>query len=258
MELILTNPDSTSAVRIADAINELYPNSSLATDIASVRVKVPEGFRGQETNFQAAIGGLEVMPDAKARIIINERTGTIVATSTVRISKVAISHGALSINIDPQVQVSQPNAFTGGSSNPASNFAILINQKTGNPVLDEAGQTIFSRNVVQSQSSNIPLYDLAGNLVKDNKGSLILSGDVVASTLATGQNQGSGAQTAVVQTSNVDVTEGNGEFRIINDYPTLERLTSALNSLGVTTREMASILQSLKVSDALQAELIIN
>ncbi|MBP52183.1 MAG: hypothetical protein CMI27_03450 [Opitutae bacterium] len=258
LELLLTNHDATSAVRIADEINKLFPESARAIDVASVRVRLPRGFENQPTNFQAAIGNLEIMPDTKAKIIINERTGTIVATETVRISKVAISHGALSIKIDPDIQVNQPNPFTTGTSNAASNTAILINTKTSSPIFDEAGQTIFVKNVVQSDSPSIPLYDLAGNLIKDNQGSLILSGDVIASTLATGDDQGGGARTVVTKESSVDVTEGKGEFRVINDYPTLERLTSALNSLGVTTREMASILQSLRNAKAIQADLIIN
>lgn len=256
MELLLTNHDATSAVRIADEINKLFPQTALAVDAASVRVKVPQGFTGQETHFQAAIGDLEIMPDTKAKIIINERTGTIVATETVRISKVAISHGALSINIDPDLEVSQPNPLTTGGPQ-ISHSAIFISTRTGEPIFDEAGQTIFVKDVVKSPSSNIPLYDSAGNLIKDNSGNLILSGDVVASSLP-GENQGGGAQTVVTRETEISVNEGKGEFKVINNYPTLERLTSALNSLGVTTREMASILQSLRNAEAIQADLIIN
>ena len=86
IELILRSPDSLTAVKIADAINKYYPGTSLASDNGVVNVKIPVDFRGQTTNFLAAIGGIDVKPDVPARVIINERTGTIVATQSVRIS----------------------------------------------------------------------------------------------------------------------------------------------------------------------------
>ena len=94
LDLLMKNPDATTAARIANAINNFYPASSLATDFGTVNVRVPGFFRGQETNFLASIGGVDVMPDVPARIIINERTGTIVATQNVRISTSAAVSGA--------------------------------------------------------------------------------------------------------------------------------------------------------------------
>lgn len=178
--LILNNPDFTSAVRIADALNKIYPASSQALNAGLVNVKVPQEFCHQEINFLAAIGGIDAMPDQKARVIINEKTGTIVATSNVRISTVAVSHGTLTITISNTQNVSQPNA------------------------LSETGQT------------------------------------------------------AITNTEQANVTELQGGFSIVNDFPTIERLTTALNALGVTTREMMSILQSIKSAGALHAELIVN
>ena len=89
IELILRSPDSLTAVKIADAVNKYYPGTSLALDNGVVNIQVPIDFRGQTTNFLAAIGGIDVKPDVPARVIINERTGTIVATQSVRISPVA-------------------------------------------------------------------------------------------------------------------------------------------------------------------------
>ena len=73
-------------MKIAEAINKYYPGTSIASDGGLVNVKVPLDFRGQTTNFLAAIGSVDVRPDVPARVIINERTGTIVATQNVRIS----------------------------------------------------------------------------------------------------------------------------------------------------------------------------
>ena len=74
-------------------------------------MKLPENYTGHEVAFLADLGGIEVAPDVHARIVINERTGTIVATSTVRVSQVAISHGSLTITVTSNLAVSQPNSF---------------------------------------------------------------------------------------------------------------------------------------------------
>lgn len=180
MRLLLLNPDFTSAARMAEAINKVYPDSALAADSSAVRVRVPQVFDGREVDFIAALGGLDVVPDTPARIIINERTGTIVATSSVRISTVAVSHGALTITISSSLAASQPApAATGGS-------------------------------------------------------------------------------TVVLPSTKTDVTEVQGGFTVIENYPSIEQVTSALNAMGVSTREMMSIFQAMKRAGALQAELIIN
>jgi flagellar P-ring protein precursor FlgI len=180
MDLLLLNPDYATSVRIADAINTVFPAIAQASDSASVNIHVPDNFKGQETNFLAIVGTLEVQPDTLARIIINERTGTIVATQPVRLSGVAVSHGSLVISITSSIGVSQPGAFA------------------------------------------------------------------------------SGGTTTAVPSTDTNVQEAHGSFAMIGDYPTLERLTQALNALGVTTREMISILQTMKRAGALQAELVIN
>jgi len=178
LDLLLLNPDFNTAVRLADAINKVYPAIAKAEDAARVNVRIPSNFTGQTTNFIAAVGSLEVMPDNIARVIINEKTGTIVATANVRISTVAVSHGSLTITITENLNVSQPNALGEG-------------------------------------------------------------------------------QTVVTPATQVEVTERAGGFTVVEDYPTIDRLTSALNALGVTNREMMSILQSLKAAGTLQAELVL-
>lgn len=199
LNLVLLNPDYTTAVRMADAVNARFPGSAQALDSTTVNVIVPPPFLGQEVNFLAQINVLEVEPDITARVIINERTGTIVATHKVRLSKVAISHGALTVTINETTQVSQPNPF---APPPGENSA---------PVTTPGGAVLAP-----------------------------------------------GGQTAVTQTTDTTVVEQRGSFLVIEDLPTIDRLTAALNALGVTTRDMMSILQSLRAAGALQAELIVN
>ena len=112
IELLLRDPDFTSAARMAEAINEKFTNSAVAIDAMSVRVRVPEGMEDSPVAFLARLEPIEVIPDTPARIIINERTGTIVATSRIRISACAVSHGELTISISSSLDVSQPNALS--------------------------------------------------------------------------------------------------------------------------------------------------
>jgi len=180
VRLLLHNPDFNSAARMADAINERWPAAATALDAATVQVHLPPTYLGRDVPFIADLGVIEVSPDTLARIVINERTGTIVATSTVRISQVAIASGSLTITITSNVGVSQPNSFS------------------------------------------------------------------------------SGGTTQSVNSTQTKVNEGKGGFTVLNEPPTIERLAAALDALGVSTRDMMAIFQTLKRSGALQAELIIN
>ena len=112
LELLLREPDFTSAARLAGAINARFTNSSLAVDATTVRVRVPENLEAAPVDFIARLEALELTPDTPARIVINERTGTIVANARIKISNCAVSHGNLTINIASTLDVSQPNPFS--------------------------------------------------------------------------------------------------------------------------------------------------
>jgi len=109
IDLLLREPDFATASRMSSVINAHYTNVAIALDSTTVRVQVPDDEEGDHVAFIARVQELEVMPDTPARIVINERTGTIVATAQVRISACAVSHGALSISITGSQDVSQPN-----------------------------------------------------------------------------------------------------------------------------------------------------
>ena len=184
IDLILRSPDSMTAVKVADAINKYYPGTSIANDGGVVNVRLPREFLGQTTNFLAAIGSIDVRPNVPARVIINERTGTIVATENVRISPVAVSNSNITIFLNPTTGVSQPLPFSQGA-------------------------------------------------------------------------------TTILEGENAELIEEIGRFDTIDQLDpvgtsTVNDLASALNRLGLTTREMTSILQSIKNAGALQADLIIN
>jgi flagellar P-ring protein precursor FlgI len=96
---------------MAQAINERFPVSAEAVDSMSVRVRIPESLELSPVEFIAGVEAVEVTPDTPARVVINERTGTIVATSQIRISACAVSHGNLTITIANTFDVSQPAPF---------------------------------------------------------------------------------------------------------------------------------------------------
>jgi flagellar P-ring protein precursor FlgI len=112
LELLLREPDFTSSARLATAINKVFTNSSESVDSTTVRVKIPDGLQSSVVDFVARVEAIELDPDMPARIIINERTGTIVATARIRIAACAVSHGNITISIANTLDVSQPAPFS--------------------------------------------------------------------------------------------------------------------------------------------------
>ena len=179
LQLLLRDPGFTSAARLEAAINEVFTNCAHAVDSTTVQVRIPDGAEGMPVDFIARLEALEMMPDSPARIIINERTGTIVATARIQISSCAVAHGNLTINIASSLDVSQPGPFS------------------------SAGQTM------------------------------------------------------VTPRTSTQVTENKSALVPLPELPTIEKVASALNNLGVTPRDMMAIFQAMKQAGALQAELVL-
>lgn len=117
--LELRNPDFSTAIRIADAVNaygldRFGVQLARAADLRSVAVKRPPGIT--PTRLMAEIGELIVEPDVPARVVVDERTGTIVIGRDVQISTVAVSHGNLNVTVTETPQVSQPLPFSEGQT----------------------------------------------------------------------------------------------------------------------------------------------
>ena len=179
VELLLRDPSFISASLMADAINNIFTNSARALDSMSVQVHMPEGTQDNLVDFIARLEDVEMTPDVPARVIINERTGTIVATANIHISSCAVACGDITINISSTPVISQPSPFSQG------------------------GKT-----VVTSQTTT-------------------------------------------------EVTENKTSMVALPELPTVEKVATALNSLGVTPRDMMAIFQAMKQAGALQADLII-
>jgi flagellar P-ring protein precursor FlgI len=113
LTLALHQPDFTTATRMAEAINAgLLDNAAFAQDSGTVQIAVPPKYLGNIAQLIASIEVLSVTPDNISRVVINERTGTVVMGENVRISTVAIAHGNLSVEIKQNFNVSQPMPFS--------------------------------------------------------------------------------------------------------------------------------------------------
>jgi len=100
LTLVLATPDFSTAARVAAAINEAVGgNTAKALDHTTVEVVLPPAYVRNPVEFIAAVEELSVTPDTRARVVVNERTGTVVIGGHVRIAPVALSHGELSVRI---------------------------------------------------------------------------------------------------------------------------------------------------------------
>lgn len=131
LSVVLRDPDFTTANRLVEVINNLYPNTAKAIDAAAVNIIPPKDFQSEDSiiRFVANIEELYIKPDSIARVIINERTGTIVAGENVRISTIAIAHGNLSITISEKPEVSQPGALSSGQTTTVPRTDIQITEE---------------------------------------------------------------------------------------------------------------------------------
>lgn len=179
LNLNLNTADFTTASRVVAAINDKFKGPvAVSSDPGSVTMTIPEAYANRAVEFVAALERLEVKPDVQAKVVLNERTGTIVMGETVRISTVAITHGSLSLVIKETPQVSQP------------------------------------------------------------------------APLSTGE-------TKVVPRTELKVEEENRRLLVLQEGASIGDVVRALNLLGVTPRDLISILQAVKAAGALQADLTI-
>ncbi len=177
LDISLFKPDFSTVASTVESINDtLGGDFARALDAETIRVNLPSEYEGNVVGLMAAIENINVAQEQQAKVIMDERTGTVVMGKDVRISTVAIAHGNLSINIRENAAVSQPGPFSQG-------------------------------------------------------------------------------QTVVTPQAEVKTSEQGGEMVVLKSGSTIGELVSALNAVGVTPRDLISIIQSIKSAGALQADL---
>lgn len=178
LRIFLHRPDFATATEVAKKINTAMSEQCASTaDPSGVKIRIPAAYAGRVVEFMSIVEGLDVAVDVPARVVINERTGTVVIGDKVRISPVAIAHGSLTVDVKTTYNVSQPSEF-----GPVGSRTVVTPDKD-----------------VAAQEQKAYLHEVSG--------------------------------------------------------ATLGEIVKGLNALGVSPRDLMAILQALKVSGALRAEL---
>ncbi len=178
MEVTLNQPDFTTANRVAEAIQTAMPDTHAeAQDSYTIKVDIPQSMKNNPVAFISKIEELTVSPDTIARIVVNERTGTVVIGGNVRISPCAIAHGNIQVSVTNTPVVAIPPPFS----------------KNGKPV--------------------------------------------------------------ILPQKSTQVTESKGSLALLHANPTVDDLVKALNKLGVTPRDLISILQAMHEAGDISAQI---
>ena len=139
--LCLFSPDFTTSDKVREQVNrQMNGNFARCLDSGTLTIKIPEEFQNNVAEWIASLERLEVAPDSVARVILNEKTGTVVLGEYVRISTVAVAHGNLSIQIKEKLSVSQPLPL----APPASGGEVTAVPPGAGTVITPGGATVVT------------------------------------------------------------------------------------------------------------------
>lgn len=140
-DFVLNEPDFVTVERVSIAVNDAFGDQvATPTSSSTVRIRIPDDLRGRFPIFAARVEGLQVELDTPARVVISERTGTVVMGGQVTITPVAVTHGGLTVEVQRVNAVSQPAPFSGGSTANVSNTVVTATEQPGELVLVEGAQ----------------------------------------------------------------------------------------------------------------------
>ncbi|HEY3277230.1 MAG TPA: flagellar basal body P-ring protein FlgI [Syntrophorhabdaceae bacterium] len=176
LTISLKSPDFTNTRRIVERVNSEFEGAAAAKDGGTIVITTPEEFRANPVKFVSIVENLQIKPDSQAKIVVDEKNGTVVIGENVTIATVAIAHGNISVQIKEDARVSQPMPFAAG-------------------------------------------------------------------------------RTVVTPDTKIKVEEEKAKFVVVEGGVTIRELVKALNAIGVTPRDMITILQTIKAAGALHAEL---
>jgi len=146
LTLILDNSNFKTASDIAKAINNNFASSdnfAKAENESRIRIEIPQDYQNRVVDFIAEMNSLEVRPSMDAKVVINERTGTVVQGHNVRLSTVAVSHGNLSVMITTSTEVSQPDSFTEGETVEVEETEIQVEEEEGQMMVLEGRSNVY-------------------------------------------------------------------------------------------------------------------
>jgi flagellar P-ring protein precursor FlgI len=146
VRLQLRQSDFTTSARIEDAVNRRFANAATlpahAENAGLVTVAVPPEFSSRTAEFMAELENVTVEADGPARVVVNERTGTVVLGKNVRVSPVAILHGNLTVEVQTVPMVSQPNRLAQGTTEVVSQTNVSTKEEKARTVVLKQGATV--------------------------------------------------------------------------------------------------------------------
>ena len=140
--LALNRPDFTTASRIAEVVSRRFGPIAAARDAGTVVVGVPPEYAGNLVGFIAAVEELPVSPDNAAKVVVNERTGTVVMGGNVTIDAVAVAQGGLTVKVSRSTEVSQPPPFSGGSTVVTQNTTVDAKEQSAPLIMLPAASSV--------------------------------------------------------------------------------------------------------------------
>ena len=144
IHLQLRKEDFTTAARIAEAINKKYskPPAAKADNAGRVTVEIPADYKDRTVEFMAQLEAITLQADHTSKIVINERTGTIVMGRNVPLQPVSIMHGALTVEIETQAQASQPAPLSGGQTVVVPQIKTTVKEEKTKAITLKQGATV--------------------------------------------------------------------------------------------------------------------
>ncbi|NLA58041.1 MAG: flagellar basal body P-ring protein FlgI [Firmicutes bacterium] len=132
LNLVLHSGDFTTAYRTAEEINNRFgPDTAWARDSSTITLSIPSAYRQNVIAFLAEVEEIEIAPDTVGRVVINERTGTVVIGQSVRVATVAVAHGNLRVSISEGSTVSQPPSLSSGETVVTRTSTLKVEEEGG-------------------------------------------------------------------------------------------------------------------------------
>ena len=157
--LTLSQPDFTTANRITNAVDSRFGPIAVARDPGAVVITVPPEYSSNVVGFIASLEELPITPDAAAKIVINERTGTVVMGSNVTIAEVAVAQGSLTVKITSAKEVSQPPPLSGGNTAVTNKKDVAVDEQKASlivlPASTRVGDVVNALNAVGATPRDI-------------------------------------------------------------------------------------------------------
>lgn len=314
IDILLSNPDISTAKRIAESINiyaksKKWSTKTIATvsDMGTLNIQIPKGLT--KIQFFDEIGQLRIKPDQRARVIIDENNGVIAMTSKTKISPIALTHGSITIKVVEEPRVYMPNAPMYGMVNPYSGYGMGMNSMNALTQSTQQQTELVAKKISElrdTQEETLKLLQKKQQLEltafeNDNKGKANYETDLallkskqdqetmelnnkyereiselqnqavlssvnphVQSMMGMGSGPGlnavmaPGAQTVVTSDTKINVKEERGKFSLLSSGVSIDKFVNALNQLGVSVKDMGSILTAIKNAGALHADIEFN